>query len=53
MTEEASYVWTPPAELEAASNLTAFLRSPQSVVPGGAMPDMGLTSRQARDVCRP
>lgn len=31
------------------SNLVAFLRSPQSVVPGGAMPDMGLTRRQARD----
>jgi acetyl-CoA synthetase len=25
MTEETSYIWTPPAELVAASNLTAFL----------------------------
>jgi cytochrome c len=32
-----------------ASNLAAFLRSPQSVVKGGAMPDMDLTGRQARD----
>jgi acetyl-CoA synthetase len=27
MTEETSYIWTPPAELVAASNLTAFLRA--------------------------
>jgi cytochrome c1 len=33
----------------APANLVAFLRSPQSVVKGGVMPDMGLTSRQARD----
>jgi cytochrome c len=32
-----------------AATLAAFLRSPQSVVPGGTMPDMGLTQRQARD----
>jgi cytochrome c2 len=31
------------------SNLIAFLRRPQSVVKGGAMPDMGLTSGEARD----
>lgn len=31
------------------ANLAAFLRSPQSVVKGGAMPDMGLTDGQARD----
>jgi cytochrome c1 len=30
-------------------NLAAFLRSPQSVVKGGAMPDMGLSSGEARD----
>jgi cytochrome c2 len=29
--------------------LAAFLRSPQAVVKGGAMPDMGLTERDARD----
>src|SRR4051812_32683726 len=29
--------------------LAAFLRSPQSLVPGGAMPEMGLTQEQARD----
>ena len=27
MTEETSYIWTPPAELVANSNLTAFLRA--------------------------
>jgi acetyl-CoA synthetase len=27
MTEETSYIWTPPPELVAASNLTAFLRA--------------------------
>jgi acetyl-CoA synthetase len=27
MTEETSYIWEPPAELVAASNLTAFLRA--------------------------
>jgi cytochrome c2 len=29
--------------------LVAFLQAPQSVVPGGTMPDMGLTQDQARD----
>ncbi len=31
-------------------NLERWLEDPQSVVPGNAMPDMGLTPRQARDV---
>jgi cytochrome c2 len=31
------------------ANLAAFLHSPQSVVKGGAMPDMGLSRREARD----
>ena len=31
------------------SNLAAFLRAPQSIVRRGAMPDMGLTDREARD----
>jgi cytochrome c2 len=30
--------------------LETWLRLPQSVVPGNAMPDMGLTEKQARDV---
>ena len=30
--------------------LVAWLRHPQAVVPGNAMPDTGLTDRQARDV---
>ena len=32
------------------SNLVAWLRSPQTVAPGNAMPDMGLSRRQAGDV---
>ncbi len=32
------------------SNLVAWLRSPQTVAPGNAMPDMGLSGRQAGDV---
>jgi cytochrome c2 len=31
-------------------NLTLWLRYPQRVVPGNAMPDMGLSEDQARDV---
>lgn len=30
--------------------LVLWLRAPQRVVPGNAMPDMGLSERQARDV---
>ena len=30
--------------------LVRFLKSPQSTMPGGAMPDLDLTDRQARDV---
>lgn len=30
------------------ANLRAFLEHPQSVVPGGAMPELGLSPRQAR-----
>lgn len=30
--------------------LERFLRSPQSVVDGGEMPNMGLTPKQARDI---
>lgn len=32
------------------SNLQHWIRSPQSVVPGNAMPDMGVTEQQARDI---
>jgi cytochrome c1 len=32
------------------TNLVAWLRFPQKVVPGNAMPDMGLTESQARDI---
>lgn len=31
-------------------NLARWLKSPQSIVPGNAMPDMGLGDQQARDV---
>lgn len=31
-------------------NMTRWLQSPQSVVPGNAMPNMGLTQQQARDI---
>ena len=31
-------------------NLVRWLRSPQAVVPGNAMPDVGLSDAQARDV---
>ena len=31
-------------------NMVAWLRDPQRVVPGNAMPDMGLTQEQARNV---
>jgi cytochrome c2 len=32
------------------ANMIQWLRSPQSVVPGNAMPDMGLTEDDARDI---
>ncbi len=32
------------------SNMIRWLRSPESIVPGNAMPDMGLTEDQARDI---
>lgn len=32
------------------TNLVRWLRSPQEVVPGNAMPDLGLTEQEARDV---
>lgn len=32
------------------ANLVHWIRSPQQVVPGNAMPDAGLSDRQARDV---
>lgn len=31
-------------------NLITWLRSPQKVVPGNAMPDMGLSEQDARDI---
>jgi cytochrome c2 len=31
-------------------NLTHWVQAPQSVLPGNAMPDLGLTEEQARDV---
>ena len=31
-------------------NLVSWLRDPQAVVPGNAMPDMGLSDEQARDI---
>jgi cytochrome c1 len=31
-------------------NMVRWLRFPQRIVPGNAMPDMGLTERQARDI---
>lgn len=32
------------------ANLEHWIRSPQDVVPGNAMPDMGVTQQQARDI---
>ena len=32
------------------SNLVLWLRHPQAVTPGNAMPDLGLTDAQARDI---
>ncbi len=32
------------------ANLVLWLRHPQSVTPGNAMPDLGLTETQARDI---
>lgn len=32
------------------TNMVKWLKSPQSVVPGNAMPDMGLSDRQASDI---
>jgi cytochrome c oxidase assembly factor CtaG/cytochrome c2 len=31
-------------------NMAVWLRDPQAIVPGNAMPDMGLSDRQARDI---
>lgn len=31
-------------------NMVAWLKNPQAIVPGNAMPDMGLDDRQARDI---
>jgi cytochrome c1 len=31
-------------------NLLRWLRQPQSLIPGNAMPDTGLTDQQARDI---
>ena len=31
-------------------NMVVWLRNPQSIVPNNAMPDMGLSEQQARDV---
>ena len=31
-------------------NLMLFIQAPQSVLPGGAMPDMGVTTSDARDM---
>jgi cytochrome c len=33
-----------------ASNLEHWIQDPQEVVPGNAMPDLGVTSRDARDI---
>jgi cytochrome c1 len=30
--------------------MTAWLRDPQAIVPGNAMPNVGLTEKDARDV---
>ncbi len=32
------------------ANMVTWLRDPQEVVPGNAMPDMGLSEEQARDI---
>ena len=32
------------------TNLTRWLRDPQGVLPGNAMPDMGVSESQARDM---
>ena len=32
------------------ANMITWLRAPQSIVPGNAMPDLGLTEQQARDI---
>jgi cytochrome c1 len=32
------------------NNMVAWLRDPQSIVPNNAMPDVGLSEQQARDV---
>ncbi|MEF2073614.1 c-type cytochrome [Consotaella aegiceratis] len=31
-------------------NMVSWLRSPQAIVPGNAMPDMGLSEQEARDI---
>jgi cytochrome c len=33
-----------------AENLIAWIRSPQSMLPGNGMPDLGLSDREARDI---
>lgn len=33
-----------------AENLTRWVRDPQAVAPGTAMPDLGVTTEQARDI---
>lgn len=32
------------------SNMIVWLKNPQAVVPGNAMPDLGLTDKEARDI---
>ena len=32
------------------ANMVTWLRDPQEIVPGNAMPDMGLSEEQARDI---
>jgi putative membrane protein len=32
------------------ANMVTWLRDPQDIVPGNAMPDMGVTEQQARDI---
>ncbi len=32
------------------ANMVTWLRAPQDIVPGNAMPDLGLPEEQARDI---
>jgi cytochrome c2 len=32
------------------ANMVTWLRDPQAIVPGNAMPDMGLSEEQGRDI---